>query len=132
MPQSIVRAKAELWQARLDQFSKCRLSVQKFCKKVGCSEATFYYWKQKLHANPGELQPAKSNLHVVPDNVQSTATVMASADPISKQDFIPIAITDRSDKIIITLPNGTRITVPARATEALAIVLAHAQGGATC
>ncbi len=48
---------AQLWTKRLRECDAPSLSVDQFCKSVGCSSPTFYLWRRKLAA---DASPAKS------------------------------------------------------------------------
>jgi hypothetical protein len=111
MTRSASDANVQLWHDRLQQFTKSKLTVQQFCRRIGCSVATYYHWKQKLKA-------------LAADN--------AATDHSLSQDFIPITVAGRSCEVVVSLPNGTQISLPAAATDALGVILAHAQRGASC
>ncbi len=43
-----VEARLELWRKRFREFASGSCTVDQFCKQVGVSTATFYYWRSKL------------------------------------------------------------------------------------
>ncbi len=43
-----VEARLELWRKRFQDFAAATCTVEQFCKQVGVTAATFYYWRKKL------------------------------------------------------------------------------------
>jgi hypothetical protein len=107
MSRSSSHSKLAIWNQRFDRFNNSQQTVEQFCDGVGCSVATFYYWKHKLQAeSPSE--PAQS---------QETPSA-----------FVPVVIRSHSAApVIIRLVDGTRVTVPVDALTALDVILQHAQ-----
>ena len=94
------------WRKRLDRFSRCGLTVARFCSGQRVSVASFYYWRKKLGqttlrrrdiAGPGLFRPVA----VVP------------APPAGVSAYPGVAIQ---------LPCGTRIEVNAEHLDAVRVV----------
>jgi hypothetical protein len=102
--------KLELWRDRLDQFSQGQQTVHQFCDSVGCSTATFHYWKRKL------------------DLADPSADQLGSYGAVVKRSaFLPVIVRGGSSRpILVRVKDGTRIAVPADALSALEVILQHA------
>ncbi len=96
------------WTERLEYFQRSQQTVGQFCNSVGCSVATFYYWKKKL--TPG------------------TSPKAASRPPITESAFLPLLArgTD-TQSIRIRAGGGIRIALPSDALAALKVILRHTQ-----
>lgn len=100
-----------LWQARLAQFTKSQQTVHQFCWSVGCSAATFYYWKRKLAAEAPPKAPSQS----------------------IDSGFIPFTLRGPSStRLRFQLPGGTRLSVLATDTATIAMILDHDRRGSQC
>ncbi len=107
MSRSSSHSKQAIWKQRFKEFSNSQHTVEQFCDGVGCSVATFYYWKHKLEAD----SPKES-----------------SEPPAKPSAFVPVVIRSGSTTpVIIRLIDGTRVTVPVEALAALDVVLNHVQ-----
>lgn len=107
MPRANTAAQLQLWRERLEQFSQSGQSVQQYCESVGCTQATFYYWRRKVTS---ASQPGVS--------------LLASG----RSAFVPVVVRDnRFSRVLVCVKDGTRIVVPADALGALQSVLQHAQ-----
>lgn len=103
-----IDTKAQLWTKRLREFDASSLSVDQFCKSVGCSSPTFYQWRRKLAA----VTPAKSS--------RSASTSQPSASPQSTF----LHIQSNSDySIQVKLLSGVVITIPVEVLDCLPQVL---------
>lgn len=97
----------QLWTERFEQFRQNEQTVAQFCRSVGCSVATFYYWKRKI-----EL-----------------ATSPTSPEPSEKPSaFVPVVVRGTGSPCIrIRMKEGAWIAVPIDALAALKIILRHTQ-----
>lgn len=95
------------WTERFEQFHQSPLTIEQFCRSVGCSVATFYYWKRKLQ--PGN-QPK------------------ATERPKTESAFLPVLVRGGGTQSIrIRTNEGIRIAVPVDALAALELILRHAE-----
>lgn len=95
------------WTERFEQFQQSQQTIEQFCRSVGCSVTTFYYWKKKLQprSSPKTTKPAEN----------------ASA-------FLPVLVRGGGSRSIrIRTHEGIRIAVPVDALAALELILRHAQ-----
>ena len=104
-------ANVQLWRSRFKQFQNSKLSVERFCNSIGCSEATFYYWKRKL---AGSLQE------------------LAESQGVDKapraRSFLPVLVRpSQSQSVLILLSDGTKIELQCDAISALHAVLQDAK-----
>lgn len=89
----------QLWQERLQRFQRSHMTVTDFCAQEGFSHFSFYYWRKRLSAD-------NTNSH------QATKTSTAT-----KPAFHAVQLTPAPPALIIELPNGVRLLVPADQTE---------------
>lgn len=82
---------ANQWRERIEQFERSDLTIAQFCKREGCSDASFYHWRRRFR-----------------DTQHSTATAFVEVD-------LPTDLPhrDRPESIEVNLPGGARIDIPA-------------------
>lgn len=86
--------KKDVWQQHIQDWSKSKLSQKVYCQQHNISFASFGYWRTRLN----RLQK--------PDN-----------------KLVPVTLTRPSPVVVMTLPMGVRIDVPAYAlAEVLPVV----------
>ena len=77
----------EWWRRQLSRQQSTTLSVSEFCRQLGVSVTTFYYWKKRVDEVPlnaaGQV-PAERPSHLI----------TASAGPASSPNFMPVSILD--------------------------------------
>ena len=78
----------EWWRRQLARRESANLSVTEFCRQLGVSITTFYYWKKRVH----EAQPILST-QVPVENSSGRLTPAAGAAP---SNFVPVSILDPS------------------------------------
>ena len=109
------------WRKRLGRFSRCGLTVARFCSGERVSVASFYYWRRKLQqaARRGRM-PARPGVFrqvaVVPAPPAMVSAAPAVASAASAGD--PGAPT-----VSIQLPCGTRIELGAEHVDAVRAVV---------
>ena len=102
MARSLDSPKAVAWQGRFRRFGRSGLTVILFCAEEGVSTASFYRWRKRL----ADRQPA------APTNGVECGTA-----------FRPMRITPSGGPIVIPLPGGVRLEVPAENLDAVRAVL---------
>lgn len=88
------------WAERIREQAESGVAVAQFCRRAGCSEASFYYWKRKL----------------------GTRALATSGAKPAAANFLAITVADSTaDSIVIEieLPNQALVRIPTRAGEAL-------------
>ena len=90
-------AKARVWRERFLRFDDGGMTISEFCVAEGTSTASFYAWRRKL-ARPQQATPRKKK--------------PSAFEPLS------IAAT-----VVIRLPGGTSIEVPANSEGALRTIV---------
>ena len=96
-------AKARVWRERLARFADGGMTTAKFCGTEGVSTASFYAWRRKL-ARPQQATPRKKN---------------SSA-------FEPLSIAAAT--VVIRLPGGASIEVPAASQDPLRTIVGQLAG----
>ena len=121
MARSSNPANVRLWQARFKQYRDSHLTIAQFCKFIGCSVATFYYWKQRIQS--------EQQIAVAPTQSSSlTSPSKSSSSAIAQPNFLPVVVANRPvERVSIRLSNGTLIHIPCAAMEAIHAVLEHVQ-----
>ena len=95
---------ADAWKERLRKFKLQNGSVARFCEMEGVSTAAFYKWKKKLDPKTTTTPPHKSN---PPRTNPATFAPVQLACPQSPQN------------VVVELPGGTRLFLPADQTKTL-------------
>ena len=109
------------WRKRLGRFSRCGLTVARFCSGERVSVASFYYWRRKLQqaARRGRM-PARPGVFrqvaVVPAPPAMVSAAPAVASAASAGDPGAPAVS-------IQLPCGTRIELGAEHVDAVRAVV---------
>ncbi len=92
-------AKARLWRERFERFEDGGMTIAEFCVAEGTSTASFYAWRRKLamrHQTPRKKKPS----------VFEPLTIAAAA-------------------VVIRLPGGILIEVPAHSEHALRTIVSQ-------
>ncbi len=129
------------WRKRLGRFSRCGLTVARFCSGERVSVASFYYWRKKLGqtalrrrvpARPGVFRQV-AVVQAAPELDRAAAAVVPVA-PASwrstRTAVAPVAAAGvaAASRVSIQLPCGTRIEVDAAHLDAVRTVI----GEVTC
>jgi hypothetical protein len=78
----------EWWRRQLARQKSANLSVTEFCRQLGVSVTTFYYWKKRVHEAPPLLCG-----QVGVENSPHRPTTTAGAAP---SNFVPVSILEPS------------------------------------
>jgi transposase-like protein len=82
------QSRVDWWRKQLQRQRKANLSVTEFCRQLGVSVTTFYYWKKRVHEallTAPQWVPAERPLR----HPTSTAGVTAT-------NFVPVSIVEPS------------------------------------
>lgn len=101
-------SRQEVWQRRIQRFSRSRLTVAEFCDREQVSVAAFYQWRRKLVAL-GQSSAATA---------QAQGCLSAQVVSGSPNGFVPVRVW-QSSAIEVRLPNGVALTLPAGELEVL-------------
>jgi hypothetical protein len=80
------QSRVDWWRGQLQRQRKANLSVAEFCRQLGVSVTTFYYWKKRVHEAPltaPHRVPAERPLR----HLSGTAGATAAS-------FIPVSIVE--------------------------------------
>lgn len=114
------QAKLDLWSRRLQEFERRDCTVAVYCKELGVSTPTFYYWRRKLTDAPGRSQAkTRSKMRELADKRGMRGRKSGQSK------FLPVKLSAQSgvENVSFELTSGSRIEVPATAQLALASVL---------
>jgi len=78
----------EWWRRQLARQESANLSVTEFCRQLGVSITTFYYWKKRVHEPPPILSG-----QVPVENSSRRLTATAGAGP---SNYVPVSILEPS------------------------------------
>jgi hypothetical protein len=149
MGRSLSESRYREWQERLDRYRASGLSVVKFCRLEGVSQANFYVWRQRLKSLPlpaatpptrGSSATSASSATASVDNAAGnvapptsrplasrSASVSAGALPAAARmgTFleVPLLASSESLYIEVILVDGTTIRLPADHLAALNVTL---------
>jgi hypothetical protein len=80
------RSRVDWWRAQFQRHEKADLSVTEFCRQLGVSVTTFYYWKKRVH-EPMPYASAQSPAEHRSRHV-TTSVVTTPAN------FVPVSILE--------------------------------------
>jgi len=103
-----------LWRDRLRRFRSSDLTVAAFCDWEGVSQAAFYVWRKKLHADSG--LPSRKTVERL-SNRSASAPAFVQILPGANRAHDSVA------KVVMTLADGTRVEFPANDRELIAHVV---------
>ena len=121
MARSADPALRQWWRELLELFEGSSFTVADFCRQQGVSTASFYAWRRRLAGAEGSQSP-KPN--------ESRAATSRAAGPA----FLPVHVAStqagagEGARVLVHLPGGVRVEVPAGQRELL-FELLHAVGG---
>jgi hypothetical protein len=121
MARSTDPKKVTLWQRRFQRYLESGLSVARFCSVEDVSESSFYYWHKKL--GPLRRRP--------PARAEDRDACFEG-----RGLFQPVTVVPAASGVVVRLPDGTQIEVPAGQLDAIRAVVAetvsvHASKAAT-
>ena len=112
-------SKVVAWRRRMGRFGRSGMTVLLFCEEEGVSTASFYRWRKRL----GDRQAA-------------TPTNGVEETPV----FQAVRVTGAETPILIQLPGGVRLEVPAENLDAVGALISELlradatldRGGSSC
>ena len=112
-------AKVRLWRGRFERFDDGGRTVAEFCLAEGTSTASFYAWRRKLatpHPTTQDRSPRK----------KKRQKKRPREKPAGRGVFEPVTIAAAA--VVIRLPGGTLIEVPAHSEHALRVIVSQLAG----
>jgi transposase-like protein len=76
----------EWWRRQISRQQSANLSVAEFCRQLGISVTTFYYWKRRVEEAPGTAPGLASAEHPSQHPTAPAGTAVAN--------FVPVSILD--------------------------------------
>jgi hypothetical protein len=80
------QSRVDWWRGQFQRQRKANLSVTEFCRHLGVSATTFYYWKKRVHEAP---PTAPQRVPTERPSRHPTSTASATA-----ANFIPVSIRE--------------------------------------
>ena len=108
-------AKARLWRERFERFEDGGMTVADFCSSEGTSTASFYAWRRKL-ATQHQTKPDRT-----PRQKKKRKKKREEPQVAGRGAFEPVTIAAAA--VVIRLPDGTRIELPANSEDALRTIV---------
>ena len=106
MTRGVDGSKVRLWRERFLRFDDGKMKVEDFCLAEGVSQSSFYNWRWKLAQRKRPSSPTRKR--------QERKTERGAFEPVT----IGAAAT-----VVIRLPAGTLIEVPASSESALRAIV---------
>lgn len=116
-----IEQRVELWRQRFREFSSRSCTVEQFCKQLGVTVATFYYWRKKLAEIDTASQEVDNHHKTKPHGTRGTLEAHALAG-----NFVPVRITRANTNdglVIVRLPSGAEVHIPTNASDVIATVV---------
>jgi hypothetical protein len=108
-------AKARLWRERFERFEDGGLTIAEFCGAEGTSTASFYAWRRKL-ATQRQTTQGRS-----PQRKKKRQKKRPREKVAGRGVFEPLTIAAAA--VVIRLPGGISIEVPAHSEHALRAIV---------
>lgn len=125
-----VETRLELWRKRFREFSSESFTVDQFCNQVGVTAASFYYWRKKLadfdEGRPSSLRSESGRPNSA--SCKSRPSEDSAAVAARSEGFVPVRIAravEVSGDVVVRLPSGAQVLIPASASELIATVIAQ-------
>lgn len=80
-PRTSYQSRVDWWRALFHRQRKANLSVTAFCRQLGVSVTTFYYWKKRVDEAP-------------PDSREPVPAVRAPRHATTAASFVPLSIIE--------------------------------------
>ena len=113
--------KARVWRERLARFEEGGMTIAEFCGSEGTSTASFYAWRRKL-AMRHQTKPHRS-----PQQQKNKRQKKRQEQQLAGRGaFEPLTIAAAA--VVIRLPDGTSIEVPAASQDALRTIVGQLAG----
>ena len=80
------QSRVDWWRGQLQRQRKANLSVTEFCRQLGVSVTTFYYWKKRVHETP-LTTPQRVPAHRPSRHLSGIAGARAAS-------FVPVTIVE--------------------------------------
>ena len=108
-------AKARVWRERLARFDDGGMTILKFCVAEGTSTASFYAWRRKL------AMQRQTTRDRSPQRKKKRQTKRPKEKLAGRGVFEPLTIA--AAVVVVRLPGGTSIEVPANSEGALRTIV---------
>ena len=94
-------SRVDWWRGQFQRQRKAKLNVTEFCRQLGVSVTTFYYWKKRAHEAPPNA-PGRDPA----EHPSRHVTISAGA---AAPNFVPVSILDPAagTQLEIELPNAS-------------------------
>jgi hypothetical protein len=86
-PRTNHQSRLDWWREQFQRQQKANLSVALFCRQLGVSVASFYYWKRRVHDAASRIDSPRATVgHRSSHPIASTGGVVAN--------FVPVSVID--------------------------------------
>ena len=110
-------AKARLWRERFERFEDGGLTIADFCVAEDTSTASFYAWRRKL------AMQRQTTRDRSPQRKKKRQKKRPRKKLAGRGVFEPLTIAAAA--VVVRLPDGTRIEVPANSEGALRVIVSQ-------
>jgi hypothetical protein len=95
-PRTNYQSRLDWWRGQFQRHQKANLSVALFCRQLGVSVVTFYYWKRRVH----EAESGTDSSRVTPG--QRSRNPITSANG-AVPDFVPVSVLDSGASTVLEI-----------------------------
>ena len=113
-------AKARLWRERFERFEDGGMTIAEFCVAEDTSTASFYAWRRKL------AMQRQTTRDRSPQRKKKRQKKRPRKKLAGRGAFEPLTIAAAA--VVIRLPDGTSIEVPAASQDALRTIVGQLAG----
>lgn len=95
-PRTNHQSRLDWWRGQLQRHQKANLSVALFCRQLGVSVVTFYYWKRRVHEADSGTDSSRVTVGQPPCNPITSAN---GAVP----NFVPVSVLDPDASTVLEI-----------------------------
>ena len=87
------QSRLDWWRGQFQRHQKANLSVALFCRQLGVSVVTFYYWKRRVHEADSGTDSSRATLGQLPRNPINGAVA----------NFVPVSVLDPGASTVLEI-----------------------------
>jgi hypothetical protein len=95
-PRTNHQSRLDWWRQQFRRHKKANLSVALFCRQLGVSVVTFYYWKKRVHEAESGTDSSRVTVR------QSPRNPITSADG-AVPNFVPVSVIDPGASTVLEI-----------------------------
>jgi transposase-like protein len=95
-PRTNHQSRLDWWRGQLQRYQKANISVALFCRQLGVSVATFYYWRKRVHEVDSGIDSSRVT------RGQPSRNPITSANG-TVANFVPVSVLDPGASTVLEI-----------------------------